>query len=1023
MENIPSAALPSRRVRASSLVTTLFVVVVLSTIVLAFLQSMTLEKQISRSLKNQFQAELAAEAGVEKAQSTILSTIQARPASAVYYTANISTSNTLNLYLARYTNVSGNLTVQRVPLFSTQFGNATIFNNPNQAPIQTTPISVTHRTQSGNVTSTLSRTEDIYTSLNSPTNQAYPYGPVGLTINAISSTPRPLFANWIYVTNSSGILTGRYAYWVDDECSKLDLRTIGTANRTLGTNLSEISASSLRSLSANLTLSHITNITLLKNATQLPRSTANIRFDLGGQAVTNSQDWHAIRPFITQYSLHDQRSPDGNLAIYLNEFVTSNHTSAAITSQVNTIATAITNNIPTFGTRYYQATGPANSATAATPSADDQLKYAKKIAANIRDFIDSDNTATVIDRNGAAYTTPASLSIPTMGNQLPLETPLASDIPLVGKEKGPFLNEYVVAYRVISPENTTPNSTADATITIRFAHYVELFNPTSQNITYSQLGSNPRVIIANQLPWSNNRPGQQPLRPADIVLNLPTNFNIPAGGYAVLTTDGPPFHPAGLNQTGYFPINAMSSNSTYYFRRTGNATWSLLGTGGQSAPIAGSDFIDYQVDTRCGYTGSSASARPIYTMQMNSGLPDTGYSSARERILFVNDNGIIDYTLRVYSTGSRSLGRDTRNPTTICTFVGDGFTQPNNTNPEGTDTARIMRGDPRSNTEISQIDANTSHIWKSGNSPQYGDQIGTLQMFLGGPNYEWSTSSGTASMANRSWAEYNSSGNGYIANGNMTSAGDLGFIFDPARYSFSSYRSISRTLRVGQPDRPDFNRNNNSSAAVDTNLIGGLGHGNTTHTNYARSASMLADVFRFDTNTFGKLNPNGLARATNSPILPALFDGFRFSGATNNMSSGTLNGTTINTNALLTAITNEFASNRPFIGIGDISRLQVFATSNTTSSIATGQNMAAFTVSDADREEAFRRTAGLIATQSLAFTVHAIGQTGMIVNNQFIPSATQQTQVILQFQPQYSTTNYPATPSGWNIQKPWQKHL
>ena len=994
--------------KASALVTTLFVLVVLSTIVVAFLTSMNLERKISKSLNNRYQAELAAEAAVEQAASTVMSTIQARPASAVYYNSDISASNTLNLYLARYTNVSGNLTVQRVPLFSTQFGNSTIFNNPSQAPIQTTPISVTHRTQSGSVTSTLSSIGDIYTSLNSPTNQAFPSGPVGLTINATSSTPRPLFANWIYVTNSSGTLTGRYAYWVDDECSKLDLRTIGSANRTDGTNLSEVSASSLRSLSANLTQNNITNITLLKNATQLPQSTANIRFDLGGQAVTDTQAWNAIRPFITQYSLHDQRSPDGNLAINLNEFVSTTTSASEITTQVNTIATAITNNIPTFGTRYYQATGPANSTTAATPPEDDQLKYAKKIAANIRDFIDSDNTATAITEDGSAYTGTS----PTMGGLLPYNTNI-ENIPILGKEKGPFLNEYVVAYRVISPENTTTGSTANATITIRFAHYVELFNITSQNITYSQLGPNPRVIIANQLPWSNNRPGQLALRPADIVLNLPTNFNIPAGGYAVLTTDGPPFQPADLNQTDYLPINAMSSNSTYYFRRTGNATWSLLGTANQDTPLPGSDFIDYQINTK--NLGDNR-----YDMQQNNGGAGS-YADQRERLLLVNDNGIIDYTLRVHTVNRYYLGRNTRNPTTITTFVADGNSTASNTNPEDTNVARLVRGDPRSNTEISKIDSDTSSVWKSGSSPQYGNNINSLQMTLGQPNFQWNISTGTANIANRSWAEFHSSGNGYISNANMTSAGDLGFIFDPSRYTYSNYRSVSRTLRMGQPDRPDFNRQNNSSTANDRNWIGGLGHENTTHTNYARSASILADVFRFDTNTVGKLNLNGLARATNSPILPALLDGFRFSSATNNMSSGTLNGTTINTNALLTAITNEFAANRPFIGIGDISRLQVFATNSAANSIATGQNMAAFTVNDADREEVFRRTASLLATQSLAFTVHAIGQSGTIVNNQFVPTATQRKQVVLQFQPEYNTTAYPAAPTNWKILKPWQK--
>jgi Tfp pilus assembly protein PilX len=1001
------------REKAATLVVTLLVLTLLSTIVVAFVQTVSLERSAARSVANRYQAELAADAAVEQATSTIMATIQARPASAVYYTSNISASNTLNLYLARYTNVSGNLSIQRVPLFSTQFGNFTVFNNLSQAPIQTTPISVTHRTQGGNVTSTLSSVGDIYTSLNSPTNQAYPSGPVGLTINATSSTPRPLFANWIYVTNSFGTLVGRYAYWVDDESSKLDLRTIGSANRTDGTNLSEITASSLRSLSANITPNHITNITLLKNATQLPHSTANIRFDLGGQAVTDTQAWNAIRPFITQYSLYDQRSPDGNLAINLNEFVTTTTSAAEITTQVNTIATAITNNIPTFGTRYYQATGPASTATAATPSADDQLKYAKKIAANIRDFIDMDSTATLIDRDGLAYTGTS----PDFSGKLPLgDSLLASDVPLVGKEKGPFLNEYAVAYRIVDPvnENTTSGATSAVTITVRFAHYIELFNITSQNITFSQLGPNPRVIIANQLPWINNL-NSELLRPADIVLRLPTNFYIPAGGYAVLTTDGPPFQPPGMNQTDYFPINTISSNSTYFFRRTGNSTWSLLGTGGQNSPLTNSDFIDYQISTK-------HRSDFQYDVQMNSGLANNGYSDCRERLLLVNDNGIIDFALRVNSTGNRFLGRHTRNPTSILTFPADGESQANNTNPEDSNTPRIVRGDPRSNTEIIQIDANTSAVWKNGDSPQYGN-VTLTQMRLGEANFNWAISTATTNISRVAWAEYHPTGNGFVSNANMTSSGDLGFIFDPARYSSSGYRSISRTLRVGQPDRPDFNRNNNSSAALDTNWIGGLGHGNTTHANYARSASMIADVFRFDTNTFGKLNPNGLARATNSPILPALFDGFRFSSATNNISSGTLNGTTINTNALLTAITNEFAANRPFIGVGDISRLQVFATSNTTSSIATGQNMAAFTVSDADREEVFRRTAGLVATQSLAFTVHAIGQTGMIVNNEFIPSATQQKQVILQFQPQYSTTTYPATPSGWTIQKPWQKNL
>lgn len=52
-----------RRRRASSLVITLLVLVVLSTIVVAFMQSMSIERMTARSVANSYQAQLAAEAG------------------------------------------------------------------------------------------------------------------------------------------------------------------------------------------------------------------------------------------------------------------------------------------------------------------------------------------------------------------------------------------------------------------------------------------------------------------------------------------------------------------------------------------------------------------------------------------------------------------------------------------------------------------------------------------------------------------------------------------------------------------------------------------------------------------------------------------------------------------------------------------------------------------------------------------------------------------------------------------------
>ena len=53
--------------QASSLVTTLLVLVILSIIVVAFLQSMNVERNVARSAMNRYRAEQAADAGMDTA--------------------------------------------------------------------------------------------------------------------------------------------------------------------------------------------------------------------------------------------------------------------------------------------------------------------------------------------------------------------------------------------------------------------------------------------------------------------------------------------------------------------------------------------------------------------------------------------------------------------------------------------------------------------------------------------------------------------------------------------------------------------------------------------------------------------------------------------------------------------------------------------------------------------------------------------------------------------------------------------
>ena len=74
---------------ASALVTTLFVLVVLCTITVAFLQTMTMERAVSRSLKNKFKADLAAEAGANMLAQAMTEAIGSHAGFLVLSTVNL----------------------------------------------------------------------------------------------------------------------------------------------------------------------------------------------------------------------------------------------------------------------------------------------------------------------------------------------------------------------------------------------------------------------------------------------------------------------------------------------------------------------------------------------------------------------------------------------------------------------------------------------------------------------------------------------------------------------------------------------------------------------------------------------------------------------------------------------------------------------------------------------------------------------------------------------------------------------
>jgi Tfp pilus assembly protein PilX len=90
------------RARASALITTLLVLVVLSTIVVAFMQSMSVERSVARSNANRLKAEQAAEAGLGVAIANLKSS--ASPSYFVAQDRTVGASNTWRTVFVRLTN-------------------------------------------------------------------------------------------------------------------------------------------------------------------------------------------------------------------------------------------------------------------------------------------------------------------------------------------------------------------------------------------------------------------------------------------------------------------------------------------------------------------------------------------------------------------------------------------------------------------------------------------------------------------------------------------------------------------------------------------------------------------------------------------------------------------------------------------------------------------------------------------------------------------------------------------------------
>ncbi|MEO5720644.1 MAG: pilus assembly PilX N-terminal domain-containing protein [Chthoniobacterales bacterium] len=953
--------------RAFALTISLIIIVLATIIVVAFLTTISTERTTAAAYARVEKAEQMAQAGVDVAIARLITEMKYRPYHAIGYRS-----------------VNTGLNTQVVPVITGPRSTDPAVPTYNTAPNATEDVylvSVTGGAVPG-ATPPNNLTVDNSVDLNRNNLASEPNGWIGSPSPA-TPAPTPYRAPWVNILSDPtkpeqpdptqgnyNPLVGRYAFWIEDESSKLDISTVGNTRngggfqRGNGADVSDLDIGTLPIVGGSpLPASDpATNSAILNLRAQLPMLDGRFLNRVGG---TVSNDVHETTKFYASaFSLSDELAGTGRRRANINALVTSPPNSntavpaATIAANVDDIVYVISGTHlvaaglgppPPGGTRAFEA-GPtfANTLTNfggrffASATADQKNIYLEKLAANIRDYIDTDSQPTIIDAAGPTVRATAIPAHPiqTSGGG----TSGTSEIVALGKERVPLIQEYALRIRQIA---FGPRTGALANYTIAIDHYIELWNPTNRDIQLSDLGPSPFLLIANQPGWdagsftSIPEGGPRDLR---LYLNAATNAStnapltsFPAGGVVVLTTD-PTLLPALTpDPTRVFRIAITPDNN---FR-----TYS-----GQTNRKSGSNLRLNMVDR----TTSSSDYETEIALGNNFGLLESAWGG-----------GAIASAISVNIDGPENRLDDTKYHFRGASLRG------NNSPPSNATT-----GDPRTNAEQLRFDLNggaaandKTRYYSSGLQDNNIPSGSTL----GAPNSNY--------VLPANWIDYSSiiqsanSAPAVVANASLTSIGQLGDIFDPIRTVGDSgditlSRSGGRTLKIGQPD-----------------VVNGVAAGaRTFNANWFNSAWRLADLFdAFPvTNASqppqpleavtpptarGKININGVLRDDGTAFRAALRS-FSFVPAPD--SDPQLNGQPLSTgdvDNLIASAKAYLTNNGPLMERGELSQLSFF---NPTAGNVAGQPFS--TTNDRGREEIFRRTIQMITTRSASFTVYAIGE-------------------------------------------------
>lgn len=957
--------------RGFALTLTLIIVSLAAIIVVAFLTTTSTERTTAAAYGRLERAEQLANAGVDAAIARITTEMKYRPYHAIGYR---SVNNGID------TEIVPVITGPRDPS-----GTGATYNTAPNANEDVYLISVTGGIVPGSA-SPAGLTTDNSVDLNANHLASEPKGWIGSPTTA--ATPIPYRAPWVEVLADPdksvqpdpaqpdyNPVVGRYAYWIEDETSKLDVSSSGNARgaggtfqRGAGTDVSDLDIGTLPLLSGSpFPLPDATdNTAVLTARAATPMLDARFLNRVGGQIPSDISE--TTKFYATVFGLSDELVGNGRRRVNINSLITSPASNAAsvppatIAANLDDIAYVITGSHlienglgPAGGTRAFESspnftntlvTFGARFFSSPTPSAAQRGMYLERLASNIRDYIDTDSQPTVIDSSQTVMP-PSSPdhSVPGGGASG------ANEVIAIGKENVPFLQEYMVRVKQITFDARLG---AFANYKIEIDHYLEFWNMTSKDITLQDLGPNPFLRIANQFGWDGGTLDSIPE-------GAPRDFSIPLADFSALSGSGSlvfKANQATVVTTDPTPLPApFGVNATRLFK-----------------PPAGTPSDSFRVYQGRTNKKSSSQLRLSSIMRPSA----TGTDSSTELILG-NNFGVLE-SFGAPAVVAISVNVDTANPpvnkfdTTKYYFRASSL---KGNIPAGSNVASEV-GDPRTNNEQLSLNTTTS---VNDDQTSYKSELssasvpGTTTLTALNSNYVdpslWPDPSPITADSAHAPAE--------VSNSTLNSIGQLGNVFDPARTigpppygagDISYSRGGGRTLKIGQPD--DLNGVASGSRSFTaawfnsawrlTDLFDALPVADRTN------APLLSEAICAPTAR-GKLNVNGVLRDDGIALRAALRS-YTFLPSPD--SDPQLNGQPLppgDIDNFVASLQAYLAANGPMMERGEISQISFF---NPTTGNLGGQSLA--TTNDRGREEIFRRTVEMITTRSASFTVYAIGQ-------------------------------------------------